>query len=192
MITGHVRLCVPPSSSVPSLPYLDFMSQLQVPFSSLSPHFTSPRSVFSTPSSVPLRWSLLTAVNNSSGWYPPRRQSQWIDEQIEMNKWKGKNDISGVYFSILSQAVCVCVCALRVCGCVLPCVEFRRVFRRSTSTMQKIGANDGDRWREGNLAAGIVPNQLGPSQRQRGGGQIKTKGKKIKGGEAQRDGGKSD
>lgn len=69
-----------------SLSPISGFSQLQVPFSSLSPHFTSRRSVFSTPSSVPLRWSLLTAVNNLSGLYPPRRQSQWIDEQIEMNK----------------------------------------------------------------------------------------------------------
>lgn len=43
--------------------------------------------------------------------------------------------------------------------------------------MQKIGANDGDRWREGNLAAGTEPKRLGPRQRQQGGEQIKKRGR---------------
>lgn len=70
--------------------------------------------------------------------------------------------------------LCVCVfVSVCVSTTVYPCVEFRRVFRRSTSTMQKIGASDGDRCREGNLAAGTVPDRLRPRQSQQGGGQIK-------------------
>lgn len=61
----------------------------------------------------------------------------------------------------------VCDWALFMCATVCLCLEIRRVFR------SRIGANDGYKWREGNLAAGFVPNQLGPSQRQQGGGQIK-------------------
>lgn len=69
----------------------------------------------------------------------------------------------------------VCDWALFMCATVCLCLEIRRVFR------SQIGAN-GYKWREGNLAAGFVPNQLGPRQRQQGGGQIK-KSEENKGGD---------
>lgn len=46
--------------------------------------------------------------------------------------------------------------------------------------MQQIGANDGYKWKEGNLAAGFMPNGLGSCQRLQGGGQIKKRGRERK------------
>lgn len=69
-----------------------------------------------------------------------------------------------------------------LCVTAYLCMKFQRVFRRSTSMMQKIGASDGDRCSEGNLAAVTVPSRLGPRQKQQGGGQIKNRERQKEGG----------
>lgn len=60
--------------------------------------------------------------------------------------------LSSSVFSLI-----VCVHALPACMTYVS-LEIQWVFRRMTSTMQQIGANDSYKWKEGNLAAGFMPN----------------------------------
>lgn len=86
------------------------------------------------------------------------------------------------------MCVCVHMCPAHKHGMNTPSAEIQRVFRRTASTTQPSGANDGYKWKERESCSGAGARRTGPLPESAGGRRVKKSGGEK---EAHGDGGKS-